>query len=286
MRNTWLALTVALLLPVGIRASGPAASATAVSGDYVEARTAEVFTGGCIMGSEGETSGREAILAWRVGHGQMNGVQLDGLSVVAVIAADSNLGTQEVGGAAPHVVKAAIRVDERATPAQREALISMARALAPTLVRDVVDVRAVPIAFRPPRRDGRRSDAGRRDTRRALPRLRCDSVVLATRADRQGRARHDADPGLVRVVTRHPVAAVRPQVLVFRHVRDREVSCSSSLDSSPFCSVSPVPRRRSRSSPFATPIRFRPKSRRPSRRALRQAVCARRPPARASRSGG
>ena len=140
-------LAAVLSLAVPAFAAGPAAG-TSVSGDYVESRTAEVFTGGCIMGSEGETSGREAILAWRVNHGQVNGVPLDGLSVVAVVAADKNLGTHEVGGEEPSTVKTALRIDDRASPAQREALVALARSLAPALIRDVVDVKAAPITFR------------------------------------------------------------------------------------------------------------------------------------------
>ena len=67
-----------------------------VSGEYVEARTAEVFTGGCIMGSEAETVGKNAVLAWKVNQGSFNGVALDGLSVVAAIAGDRNLGIEEI----------------------------------------------------------------------------------------------------------------------------------------------------------------------------------------------
>ena len=37
-----------------------------ISGSYVEARTAEVFTGGCIMNGEAGTTGREALLVWKV----------------------------------------------------------------------------------------------------------------------------------------------------------------------------------------------------------------------------
>lgn len=153
MRTSFLALVAAtlLILPSAASAADHDASGTAVSGDYVEARTAEVFTGGCIMGSEGEVSGREAIMAWRVGHGSVNGVSLDGLAVVAVVAADTSLGMQELGGAAPSVVKAALRVDQRATPAQRKALVTLARSLAPDVIQDVIDVKAVPIAFE---RDG------------------------------------------------------------------------------------------------------------------------------------
>jgi hypothetical protein len=145
MRKT-PALIAAMLMaaPMAVRASG---GATAISGDYVEARTAEVFAGGCIMGSEGEAAGREAILAWRVGRGQVNGVSLDGLSVVAIVAGDVNLGTHELGGVAPTKVRSALRIDERATPVQREALVALARALAPAMLKDIIDVKAVPIAF-------------------------------------------------------------------------------------------------------------------------------------------
>jgi hypothetical protein len=147
MRKTTLFLAALALLAAPVRglASG---AATNITGDYVEARTAEVFTGGCIMGSEGEPSGREAILAWRVGHGTMNGVALDGLAIVAVVAGDVNLGTQELGGAAPQSIKAALRIDRRATAEQRDALIALARNLAPSVIRDIVDVKAVPIDFR------------------------------------------------------------------------------------------------------------------------------------------
>src|SRR5260221_9100612 len=48
-----------------------------VSGAYVEARTAEVFTGGCIMNSEAETMGKQAVLAWKVDRGSFNGIAID-----------------------------------------------------------------------------------------------------------------------------------------------------------------------------------------------------------------
>jgi hypothetical protein len=142
MRKTLLAALIATA-PAVLAASGT----TTISGDYVEARTAEVFAGGCIQGSEGEAAGREAILAWRVGRGQVNGVALDGLSIVAIVSGDNNLSTHELGGAAPTKIRSVLRIDRRATPAQREALVAMARALAPTMLRDVVEVKAVPISF-------------------------------------------------------------------------------------------------------------------------------------------
>src|SRR6478736_9183825 len=96
-----------------------------VTGTYVEARTAEVFTGGCIMNSEAETMGRQAVLAWKVDRGTFNGIPLDGLAVIAALAGDRNLGMQEMGGEKP-TVKSALFVDARANAAQRLALVALA----------------------------------------------------------------------------------------------------------------------------------------------------------------
>jgi hypothetical protein len=124
-----------------------AAATPALTGEYVEARTAEVFTGGCIMSSEAETIGKQAVMAWRVGHGAFEGVPLDGLSVVAAVAGDRNLGIREIGGAAPTMVRAAIVVDDRATPAQRDALVRFVRQISNGLIDRVVGVTSAPIRF-------------------------------------------------------------------------------------------------------------------------------------------
>ena len=117
-----------------------------VSGEYVEARTAEVFTGGCIMNSEAETMGRQALLAWKVDRGSFNGVAIDGLSIVAAVSGDRNLGMQEMGGDKP-AVRSALFVDERANGAQRLALVAMAHELSNGIVGTIVQVTAAPIAF-------------------------------------------------------------------------------------------------------------------------------------------
>src|SRR6059058_6390047 len=87
-----------------------AARPASITGTYVEARTAEVFAGACVMNGEAATTGREALLAWKVDRGQLNGVSLDGLAVVAAIAADTNLGIHEIGGESTPA-RAAIVVD-------------------------------------------------------------------------------------------------------------------------------------------------------------------------------
>src|SRR5262249_62357065 len=99
MKRVLLGLSVAALAASPLHAGGKGT----VSGAYVEARTAEVFTGGCIMNSEAETMGKQALLAWKVDKGSFNGIAIDGLSVVAALAADRNLGMQEMGGGTPAV---------------------------------------------------------------------------------------------------------------------------------------------------------------------------------------
>ncbi len=117
-----------------------------VTGAYVEARTAEVFTGGCIMNSEAETMGRQAVLAWKVDRGSFNGVSLDGLSVVAALAGDRNLGMPEMGGEKPDV-KSAVFVDQRANRAQQLALVAMIDELSHGVVGTIVQVTPAPISF-------------------------------------------------------------------------------------------------------------------------------------------
>ena len=132
---------------VGLAASPLVAGGKgSVSGAYVEARTAEVFTGGCIMGSEAETTGKQAVLAWKVDRGSFNGVSLDGLSVVAAVVGDRNLGIQEIGGGKA-ATRSAMYVDSRANAAQQIALVAMATELSKGIVGTIVQVTSAPIQF-------------------------------------------------------------------------------------------------------------------------------------------
>src|SRR5476649_63466 len=117
-----------------------------VTGTYVEARTAEVFTGGCIMNSEAETMGKQAVLAWKVDRGSFNGINIDGLSIVAAVSGDRNLGMTEMGGEKP-TVHSAMFVDQRANAAQRIALVAMANELSKGLVGTIVQVTPTAIQF-------------------------------------------------------------------------------------------------------------------------------------------
>jgi len=138
-----IALSVALS---GLLFATLAAKPASVTGTYVEARTAEVFAGACIMNGEAATTGREALIAWKVDHGQVNGVSLDGLAVVAALAADTNLGIHEIGGESTPA-RAAIYVDSHATVAQLQALVAMVKTLSGNLIGSVVQETATPVAF-------------------------------------------------------------------------------------------------------------------------------------------
>jgi hypothetical protein len=130
----------------GLVLATAAANGPSVTGTYVEARTAEVFAGACVMNGEAATGGREALLAWKIDRGQVNGVALDGLAVVAALAGDTNLGIHEIGGESTPA-RAAIYVDSRANAAQRKALVTMVKSLSGALIGSVVQESAAPIQF-------------------------------------------------------------------------------------------------------------------------------------------
>ncbi len=123
-------------------ALGAASPVAAVTGQYLEARTADVYTGPCFANSEVDLAGKEAILAWRVTGGELDGVDLSDLSVVAVVAAHGTLGDPYED---PQPARSVLLVDERANAAQRRALVDLAREMGGELLAHVHAVEAAPI---------------------------------------------------------------------------------------------------------------------------------------------
>ncbi len=113
-----------------------------IYGNYVEARTADVYTGPCFANSEVGLVGNLAVFGWKVTKGSWQGTDLDGLSVVGVVRAHHTLG--DVYESA-YPVKAVIIVDSRANTEQRLALQSFAKHMAGDLLQDVVRVDYQPI---------------------------------------------------------------------------------------------------------------------------------------------
>jgi hypothetical protein len=115
-------------------------STATVRGHYVEARTCDVYAGSCFANADTGLTGKNAVLAWQVEAGTVSGTKLDGLGVVAVVAATDTLGLKQSGPG-----RALLLVDDRATKAQREALVKFAKTQAGNLVGEVVDIRSAPI---------------------------------------------------------------------------------------------------------------------------------------------
>jgi hypothetical protein len=108
-----------------------------ISGNYVEARTADVYTGPCFANSEAGLTGQLAVMGWNVKDGSWDGVDLKGLSVVGVVRASSTLGDVHFPN---YSVKSVLIIDEKATPEQRMALQSFAKHMGGELLSDVVKV--------------------------------------------------------------------------------------------------------------------------------------------------
>jgi len=113
------------------------ASAQQIRGDYLETRSADVYTGQCFANGEVNLVGNEAILAWRVQSGSWDGVPLQGLTVAAAVRAKGTLGDPYEN---PYPAKAVLLVDDEASAQQRAALVNFARHMGGELLNNVEQV--------------------------------------------------------------------------------------------------------------------------------------------------
>ena len=124
-------------------ANSAAAPAT-LTGTYMEARTADVYIGECFRNSEVGLVGDLGVMGWNVAKGSFDGVNLDGLSVIAVVRASNTIGNIHQDYLPS---KAVLVVDAKANAMQRIALENLARKLGGALVSEVVAVNVEPIAM-------------------------------------------------------------------------------------------------------------------------------------------
>ena len=115
-----------------------------VYGNYIEARTADVYTGPCFANAEVGLTGDLAVMGWKIDQGSFQGVNLDGLSVMGAIHASNTLGNV-IDTVYP--VKAVLIIDERANAEQRLALKAFAQKMGGQLLADVVHIEYQPIEF-------------------------------------------------------------------------------------------------------------------------------------------
>jgi hypothetical protein len=120
----WFALAAVALVVVALPAS-----AAGLTGQYVECRTCDVWTGPCFANAE-MIAGKNAVLGWKVEKGSLDGAKLDGL------------GLEQTGPA-----KAILIVDEKANTAQRDALVKLAKTQGGELVKNVIKVESAPISI-------------------------------------------------------------------------------------------------------------------------------------------
>src|SRR5438128_4237183 len=112
-------LAIAVVVLATATAFAGKQSTPTISGDYLEVRSCDVYTGPCFANAEMGLSGKEGIMVWSVRQGSWNGVRLDGLNIIAVVRTDDTLGDVRYQ---PRRSKAVLIVDRTATPTQREAL--------------------------------------------------------------------------------------------------------------------------------------------------------------------
>src|SRR5271166_3003591 len=121
--RTILTAAASLCLTLSL-ASAASLGPQSVRGEYIEARTADVYTGPCFANSEVGLTGDLAVMGWKIEKGSFQGVNLDGLAVMGVLRASGTLGdvTQSV-----YPVKSVIVIDEHANAEQRIALKKFAQ---------------------------------------------------------------------------------------------------------------------------------------------------------------
>ena len=142
----------------------------------MEARTCDVFTGSCFANADTGLTGKNGVLAWKVESGSIAGTKIDGLGVLAVVSSTDTLGLKQSGPG-----RAVLLVDDRATKAQREALVAFAKSQAGGLVGEVVAIYPAPFELTICHCDGE-----------ACANLKAGTVKVSTRCidvDHDGRQR-------------------------------------------------------------------------------------------------
>src|SRR6185295_8035896 len=117
MRKLLVAALALIVVAMAMVFSSSAANVS-LHGDYVEVRTASVFAGACHYNGEVTTTGRDALMAWRVSSGQWQGVNLAGVRVLAIVSSESNLSDKDAAR------QSEIIIDSTASRAQALAMLN------------------------------------------------------------------------------------------------------------------------------------------------------------------
>lgn len=137
MRSRFLIILASLLCVLAM-----SAAAQQIQGDYIETRSADVYTGQCFANGEVNLVGKEAILAWHVQSGSWDGVALDGLTIAAAVRANATLGDPYEN---PYPATSVLLVDDQATAQQSAALVNFAHQMGGELLKNVDRTLAAPM---------------------------------------------------------------------------------------------------------------------------------------------
>src|ERR1700694_2143908 len=137
MRNCLPLLVCAVILVISA-----SADAQQIRGQYIETRSADVYTGQCFANGEVNLVGGEAILAWHVQSGSWDGVPLDGLTVAAAVHANATLGDPYAN---PYPAWAVLIVDDQSTQQQSSPLVAFAHQMGGELLRHAQQVISAPM---------------------------------------------------------------------------------------------------------------------------------------------
>ena len=131
-------LTGALVASAALSIFAAKQTSPAISGDYLEVRSCDVYTGPCFANAEMGLSGKEAIMVWKIRQGAWRGTSLDDLNVIAVIQTDDTLGDLRYQ---PRIGRAVLILDAQADAQQRAALTDLAKTMAGKLVTEITEVK-------------------------------------------------------------------------------------------------------------------------------------------------
>src|SRR5438105_72428 len=131
--------SIALLMLAAGSLPAATQSLPEISGNYLEVRSCDVYTGPCFANGEMGLAGKEAVMVWAVRTGSWKGVALEGLSVIVVVKTDGTMGDLHYQ---PRSGPAVLITDARANAKQKLALADFARSKAGKLIKEVVDVRS------------------------------------------------------------------------------------------------------------------------------------------------
>ncbi|HYV25399.1 MAG TPA: DUF1326 domain-containing protein, partial [Pyrinomonadaceae bacterium] len=136
-----LIAAVTMIIAAGALVFSSQAENVQMRGDYVEVRTASVFAGACHYNGEVVTTGRDAMMAWKVTNGQWQGVDLSGVRALAIVSADANLAENNAARTSE------IIVDSNASRAQAVAMVNALKEKYAAALGTVAAVRSAPIRF-------------------------------------------------------------------------------------------------------------------------------------------